>query len=232
MKYSTNIKNVEIYPPVVKGHRQHVSRFTSDNATTGFGVNAKYYIQPYFAKSFITPPVPTEYEMIGFKSGSFNLGLRYKRNITKTYSIGLNAEWGSSKVNLKNFTNWDSIIEVEDYKAKESFTVGSINVELYQRIRLLPATSTGLGLFWDTGIFGQWIAGASHNMEVETDNVLIDNSILFHDFNKFQYGIRTRIGYGMISIYGQYRLSEFVLDSQYPMPKLEAGIELSIPMGL
>ncbi len=228
MKYSTNIKNIKIYPAVMNGQRLFVSRFTSDNKPAKFGANAKYYIHPYFAKSFITPPAPAEYNLRYMKSGSFNFGIRYKRNFAKAYSAGFNVELGSTKISLKNFSYESDM----GYNIKEKFKAEYMNFELYQRIRLLPAGITGLGLFWDAGVYGKWVYKVRYDLKYEISEDVVEITSLLSTYNKFQYGVRTRIGYGILSAYAQYRISDFTLNNLYTMPRLEAGVELAIPLGM
>lgn len=219
-------------PTDTYAHDVVLSIIPANEETSGFGVNSKYIIQPYFSFSKYLPPAPDGYTMRYMRSGSFNIGLRYKQNIAKWYSLGLNFEWGKTHVGLVDFTDWSSIYTATEYKAKEKFTAGYINLEFYQRFRLLPSGLLGFGLFWDTGVYGQWIAGASHDYKFETSSTLIESSSYYRDFESLQYGVRTRIGYGMLSIYGQYRISDLVLQNLYSMPRLEVGFELSIPVGL
>jgi len=73
--------------------------------------------------------------------------------------------------------------------------------------------------------------GAGYYYKIKTESTVIQSKQSFEDFVQPHYGIRTRIGYGVLSIYAQYRLSDFILES-YEIPKLEAGFEITIPVSM
>ncbi|HOZ30178.1 MAG TPA: S8 family serine peptidase [Bacteroidales bacterium] len=218
-------------PTVLNEHYAWLSKIPELDLPKKFGVNAGFYIHPYFSFSNIIPPVPGGYDIKYFNSGSYNLGVRFKQNILKWYSLGVNLDWNTSKLRLKDFTDWQTVYDYSEYKAKEKFSYGGLCLEFYQRFRLLPSGMFGFGLFWDIGIYGQWIVGASYDYKYETEKIVIKSSEPYTGYEKFHYGIRTRIGYGVLSAYAQYRLSDFVLDV-YEIPKLEAGFELAIPVSM
>lgn len=228
---SNNSKKIVESPSVLNEHYAWLSKIPELDIPTKFGVNASYYFHPYFSFDNVMPLAPGGYDIKYFNSCTYNIGVRYKQNIAKWYSVGFNYEWSTSKVRLKNFTDWQTIYSYASYTAKEKFSFGGLIIEFYQRFRLLPSGMTGFGLFWDTGIYGQWVAGASYDYKYKTETLVIESSETISGFEKFHYGIRTRIGYGVLSLYGQYRLSDFRLDG-YLIPRLEAGLELSIPVSL
>ncbi len=231
-KFANIDKEIVEAPSVHDGTDVYVSKVPAYDEVSGYGVNAKFYFQPYFSRSFMIYPSGSNYDMVYGKSGSFNIGFRYKQNIAKWYSLGLNLEWGSSKLGLKDFSTFVQVNQpiLESYK--EKFSAGSVNFELYQRIRLVPCGAVGIGLFWDAGFYVSHIVGATYDLEYKTANTAVESSTKLPINDKLQYGIRSRIGYGMLSIYGQYRLTDYILDDVYSMPKLEIGIEVSIPTGM
>lgn len=228
---SKNSENITESPSVLNDHYSILSKIPELDFAKKFGVNAGFYFQPYFSFSHMLPPAPGGYELSYFNSRSFNLGVRYKQNIAKWYSLGCNFEWGTSQVRLNTSTDWQTIYGFVTYNSKEKLTFGSLNFELYQRLRIIPSGILGFGLFWDTGIYGQWIAGASYDYKIKTESIIIESSKPYTGYEKYHYGIRTRIGYGILSIYAQYRLSDFILNV-YSIPRLEAGFELAIPVSM
>jgi subtilisin family serine protease len=228
---SNSPQNIIESPSVLNEHYAWLSKIPAIDKPSKFGVNAGFIIQPYFSFSHFVPSVPVDYDLSYYKSGSYNLGLRYKQNIVKWYSLGCNFEWSSSNIRLLNFVDCHTVYGFVSYKAKEKFFFHSLNFEIYQRIRLLPSGLLGFGLFWDAGIYGQYIMGAGYYYKIKTESTVIESKQSFVDFVQPHYGIRTRIGYGVLSIYAQYRLSDFILES-YDIPKLEAGFEITIPVSM
>jgi serine protease AprX len=213
----------------VSGHNKHLSKRPVTDKPSSFGANSKYYIQPYFVLGLVGPPYPQEYDMKVNKSSFTGFGLRYFRNITKMYKLGMNMEMSASSYHIENLFGEYS---PDDYKKYNEFVqTGLLSAELFQRFRLVPGTMTGLGLFFDTGIYGSWIAKTTYNLDFVTNagnkrKLMIDNNEQF-----FVWGLRGRFGYSAISLYAQYRMSDLKVDDTYTLPKLELGFELSIPMG-
>ncbi|MDD3741017.1 MAG: S8 family serine peptidase [Bacteroidales bacterium] len=230
-KDSNEPQSISESPSVLNEHYAWVSKIPAIDKPKKFGVNAGFIIQPYFSFSHFLPSEPLNYELSYFKSRSFNLGIRYKQNIAKWYSLGCNFEWASSQVRINTSSDWQTIYGFVAYSAKEKFYFKSLNFEIYQRFRLLPSGLLGFGLFWDTGLYGQYIMGAGYYYKIKTESTVIESKESYSDFVNTNYGIRTRIGYGVLSIYAQYRLSDFILNN-HDIPKLEAGFELTIPVSM
>lgn len=230
--FSNENKVITVSPSEHSGTEVYVSKVPDYDKVSGYGVNSKYYFQPYFSRSFLIYPSGSNYDMIYGASGSFNLGFRYKQNIAKWYSLGLNLEWGSSKVKLRNFSTFIETNHDILKMSRERFTTGSINLEVYQRIRLVPSGTFGLGFFWDAGFYISDIVGASYDLKYKTASNFVESSEYYSVNEKLQYGVRSRIGYGLLSIYGQYRISDLILEDLYLLPKLEIGLEFSIPTGM
>lgn len=209
-------------------HYIHYEKEVETDYPSAFGVNSKFHIAPYMSRSFITPPVDNNFNLIYGKSGSLNFGLRYIQNITKVYRLGLNIEYGRTRYFMKAVPN-TLYIEQEKFELLKN-----LNVEFIQRFRLLPAGMNGVGLNLDLGVYGAYTFKRSlvENVESTTvENTQISDS--YGTFNKLNWGVRARFGYGMLSLYGQYRMSVInnnnILFVPNPdLPPLEVGLEFII----
>ncbi|MBP5400685.1 MAG: S8 family serine peptidase [Bacteroidales bacterium] len=224
------------------------------------GVNARYNFAPYLSWGFVAPAGPTKPINYG-KSESFLVGLRFKGNICKWYSMGVAAEIGATWYNLKeirsDFPKWqnsDSLRYVN--LRKENVRVSFLQAEFYQRFRLVPGGLFGYGLFFDTGIYGGWNFYCRH--KTVTDSPYSDSGYAYIDDNDpyrirtstratymaaFQWGVRARLGFDIVAVYVQYRISRLdrmPSDMEYPyfqgwahddFPALEVGLQLTVPLG-
>ena len=109
-----------------------------------------------------------------------------------------------------------------------------MNFEVYQRFRLLPNELIGFGLFFDTGVYGSWVCANNHFMKEKLEHKVVKTEThkSIRGFNPLQWEY-ARLGYELIAIYGQYRFSDLFNEKmgKTELPRLEVGIELSIPFG-
>ena len=229
-----------------------------------YGVNARYNFAPYLSWGFVAPAGPTKPINYG-KSESFLIGLRFKGNICKWYSLGVSAEIGATWYNLKEvrsdypyekfFGRQDSLRYVN--LRKENIRVSFLQGEFYQRFRLVPGGLFGYGLFFDTGIYGGWNfycrhktitdqpyphAGFGHQSD-DDPSYRIRTSTPATFMSRFQWGVRARLGFDIVAVYVQYRISRLdrmPSDLDYPsfrgwahddFPALEVGLQVTVPLG-
>jgi serine protease AprX len=193
---------------------------------SAYGVLSKYFIYPYISWGFITPPFNgSDYQMKYGNSQTFMFGLRFKGNVCKWYNLGFSAEIGYNKFHVKNF-------EGSQLFHTEYLRTSLLNLEFYQRFRLVP--DEGLGVYFDTGIYGSWVYGNQHFMKKKLDPKIIKTETRgnIQGFNPLQWGVRARFGYNFIALYGQYRFSDLFNEKmgKTELPRLEAGVELAIPL--
>lgn len=216
---------------VAKGHKLKYEKEVKNDKTSGFGTNAKFIIMPYLSKTFSIPPYSNNYTVHNGKSGSFSYGLRYIRNFTKVYRLGLNFEFGRSKYKVSNFSyavaTPSLYANVDEYILLREF-----NIELFQRLRILPPSMLGFGLNWDTGIYGSYTYGKYVNNEIEKIGGQTVEEKISLNGNDFNWGVRSRISYGILGIYGKYRISDIELDGTLESPRLEIGLDLAIPLSM
>ncbi len=121
---------------------------------------------------------------------------------------------------------------------KSNIKTTQFDLEFYQRFKLSRGTNDK-SWFIDTGIYGEWITGNRYKLVSKYANVIdgenscsvLQNKIknvqkdFLHDFNRLNYGVRVRIGYGNFALFGQYRLSP-VLKNGNDLPEFQVGIQL------
>ncbi len=214
----------------VSGHHKHLSKKPVSDKASSFGPNAGFYIQPYLSLGFVVPPLPDNYKLNYQRSSFTNFGIRYFKNITKAYKIGANFDLTSSTYHIENlFGQYDP----DDYKKyKEFIQTGKLSAEFFQRFRLVPGTITGLGLFFDAGVYGSWVTATTYNLDYQTQGGAKRKLSVNNGEQFFTWGLRSRFGYSMISLYVQYRMTDIDADGMYVLPKLQAGFELSLPLAM
>jgi hypothetical protein len=90
------------------------------------------------------------------------------------------------------------------------------------------------GLFVDVGLFAGWNFSIRHNTVTKDAGTRTKISTKAADMSPFQWGVRARLGYGIISAYAQYRFNRLDKRCFYSgekvqdFPSLEVGIQLVI----
>ena len=193
-----------------------------------FGANSKYYIHPYLTLGFFTPPFNnTDYDIKFSKSETFRFGIRFIGNLGKCYRLGAAVEIGSDWYGVRRFMGNNP---VQGKIKSEHEKVSYLAMEVYQRFKFMSAQLVGIGLYFDTGIYGEWLYAAQHKMKVKNKNITNTTKTKnLASFSRLQWGVRARLGYEIIALYAQYRISDLLVDKK-DFPKLEVGLELAVPL--
>jgi hypothetical protein len=214
------------------------------------GVNARYNFAPYLSWGFVAPAGPTKPINYG-KSESFLIGLRFKGNICKWYSLGVAAEIGATWYNLKKSRYdypYENVLGPNDSLRytnlhKENVRVSFLQAEFYQRFRLVPGGLFGYGLFFDTGIYAGWNFYARHKTVSGEADYRTKTVTPARMVNAFQWGVRARLGFDIVAVYVQYRINRLdvmtpnSLDLEFhgwaydDFPALEVGLQVTVPLG-
>ena len=199
------------------------------------GVNARYNYAPYFSLGF---PVPfggvstTQGNIVkGGSSVSFVAGMRYKHNFCKWYSLGVNLELGGTWYRLHSEVFPSQIVLDEKLWSRYQLNMGHLTGEIYQRFRLAAGGLFGYGVFFDTGIYGRWNFGCRQT--IGDKGIRVREHDDQHVVNRLEWGVRARIGFDLVSVYVQYRISRLLekRDFMGECPHLEVGAQLTLPFG-
>ena len=191
---------------------------------SAFGVNSRFYIAPYFSYGLNIFPIDNADNFVFARSHTNNFGLRFIGNLSKWYRIGINFDFEKSKYFLDYNYN-ENIYNSFKYL----FITNSYNIELYQRFRFVPGTMTGFGTYLDLGVYGNLMNTYREKLKIEYSNGIEAVDMVKRSVaDKWNWGVRARLGYGIFAVYGQYRISD--IDLYYDIPKLEVGVELTIPL--
>ena len=188
-------------------------------------------------------------EIKGGPSESFNFGLRFKGNIAQWYSLGGSVEIGASwfRFNKRAVANKadgyylsPECIGIDDMPfqlRKDKVRTSVINLEFYQRFRLMAGGLFHYGLFIDTGIYGGLIFSNRYKGKIlflEDDGARDKRqrgiySRAINNADRFQWGVRLRLGFDIVAIYAQYRFNDITHPAQ--LPNAEVGVQLTMPIG-
>lgn len=210
---------------VTQKSRSFVSNgFSSDRSgfypPSTYGINAKHYIHPYISWGFLLPTTSRKKLIQLGKSQSFNVGLRYKGNLCKWYSMGVGLDYSNSNAHLKY-----SVIPVF---TKNKIVMHSLNLEFYQRFRIFPTEGLGFGCYVDLGIYGGWDFANSRlvSYEIPEDKTTVNQITKLDD--SMGWGLRGRFGYGVIAVYVQTYSTNYFAGK---FRDLELGLQLTVPLG-
>ncbi len=204
---------------------------------SSYGVNAKYDIQPYFVWGFVLPISDNNNTIYG-ASQSFSYGFRFKGNIAKWYSLGLSLAYTNATYYIKKDVLPMNVL-FADSKIKEKIRINNFDSEFYQRFRLVSAGQFGIGCYVDMGVYGAWnfsnfyiTKEITSKLSYEKSNIKTKSKLNTSELTPLNWGVRLRVGYGLIAFYTQYRLSEIRVNSLFYLPKMEAGLVFSIPTSI
>ena len=203
------------------------SRSLADNAVSNWGVGKKYTSEVYFQYGinwFF--PYTMRY------SDAYNVGFRFLRNFRKWYGLGLGFEVADKifRYDPATANGWDNTLAITDFTNVDSkrYFCYDVNLELFQRIRLVNTGKTNKGLHWDLGIFGGLHANeyiVRYNENQNPNAALMQTNVYseVEPASNWNWGLTSRLVWNWIGIYGRYRMSQPSLD----LPRLELGIQLS-----
>ena len=125
---------------------------------------------------------------------------------------------------------WDNTLAITDFTNVDSkrYFCYDVNLELFQRIRIVNTGKTNKGLHWDLGIFGglhanEYIVSYNENQNPGAAQLQTNVYSEVEPASNWNWGLTSRLVWNWIGIYGRYRMSQPSLD----LPRLELGIQLS-----
>lgn len=213
--------------------------------TSRWGNNSPWRYDLYWEFGSMVNSHEDETTLSGFSPVN-HIGLRIMRGFSKSYSLGVALEWGMANHHLlKDQINPLDAITIGmngngSRLDKKYLKNGMVGIELFQRIRFVAGGSIAhRGIFWDLGIFGNWNyysyrIGEKGNAYTSSTQHHYNNPKM-DDLNRWNWGVSTRIGYDIFSIYARYRLTHIGNSATQPddpsstkfnLPRLEIGLEL------
>ena len=173
------------------------------------------------------------------------IGVRWQHHFSKAYGIGIGAEFGSTAYRYNDMTtnSLETLMGIDadinnnaDNISKRKLYHSEWSLELFQRVRFLPAGMMHKGLHWDLGVWGSF-GYNNYRLKYSTASTVADHATTQHrlynvnpltDY-RWNYGVATRITYDFIGLYGRYRLNGIgqpVPAGKVLLPRLEIGVQL------
>lgn len=218
------------FNPSYVGTRSRRSQKPGQEKYSKFGANNCFYIEPFIRKGSVFGDKSDNYDMSS--AGNFTFGIRYKQKIVNAFSLGLNFSYSKSKVHLNDFSDFVNNNRVSLISYKENFELKAFTGEFYGRIRFVAAGQSGLGLHLDVGAYADCVFSTNFRLKYKTIDTKVKSLEKYSINDNLQYGLAAKFGYGMFSVYYKYALSELSVKNQYVLPNMEAGVEISIPLGI
>ncbi len=193
-------------------------------------------------------PIATADELpSAFLSPAWHFGVRWQYRFSKAYGLGLGIEYYDIHHNYRHkdapnaleqrLPGTASILTTATDIHKRHLLENGWALELFQRVRLVPAGLMHKGLHWDLGVYGG-IRGLAYRLgyTMPNDTDAKKRELSFIDptavaGNKLFYGVTTRITYDIVGLYARYRLDGLgqpVATGQVALPRLEVGLSLSL----
>lgn len=140
--------------------------------------------------------------------------------------LGCDDYWGSNLVGV----SYSNVI-------RERFRTSNMNLELFQRVKLVSGGLMSNGFTWDLGVFGSWNFENRHVVIMDAISPDYSRTRMtnknYNFVNPLQWGVKTAFTYDIVSVYAKLRISDLLNDS-YAGPyndymKLEIGMQLIVP---
>ena len=177
-------------------------------------------------------------------SPSWRFGMRRTYHFSKAYGLGFAIEYGhgsyrfgdSPSNNLEVMLGVDGLVDGATKLYRHRVLTNQLSIELYQRVRLLPAGMMHKGLHWDLGAY---VTVANNKYRIKysnTTDLMAENRDLqlrnLHPLRgeRLLYGVTTRLTYDIFGIYGRYnihRLVKAAAADEVMLPTLEVGLQLA-----
>jgi hypothetical protein len=156
----------------------------------------------------------------------FHIGTRYKLKLNETFSTGW--EWAYTSSSFKMKQTGSKITPDSFLYDKQRMIFYNGRIGGYVRINFGRRGNT-LGKYLDLAAYGEYVF--AHTLY--TKITLADASVLrirqskLDYFQRFNYGVEARIGFGKVILYGNYRLSDMFYKPYgfVELPRLAAGIQ-------
>lgn len=192
------------------------------------GPNLKHYTHLYWGVLF---PFVTN-EDVAYTQPALttitDFGLRFKRKLNKTFSVGTDFSFNWAKYRIKQ----DILKSIPDSEShlREKFIINSLSPAVYARINF-GRRGNSIGTYMDLGAYGSFNVKRAHFTYDEIDGEIrrITTSRLKY-MEKYAYGLLARIGTNNIALTAKYRLSNpFTEESGFAeLPKLAVGLEIGV----
>ena len=213
-------------------YRENGRRTLADNNVSKWGVNQKYFFELYLQYGMLwwIDNAPMQY------SDALNFGTRFLLNLKKWYSLGIGLDLALDEIRYdKSVVNaWDHTLNINNNDFSNAYSktleLGQINIELFQRIRLVSGGSfRKKGLHWDLGVYGglmlnDYIIQFDENQNNGICNYQTTAYSGIDDVENLLLGVTTRLTWDFIGLYARYRLTPV----KNNIPQLEFGIQFSL----
>jgi len=194
--------------------------FSQENVksnTSNFGQNKKHFAYSFVNFGFITPPSEGNgADIIYGQSHIFTYGIKYKYKINDIFSIGAGINYNSQIWYLQQ--NSSKIIPNNIIYVKEKIQLNNIGAETFLRFNI-GKRNNSIGNYIDISPYGEWSYKTKHETVTNSTN---SNIILGEEYNVitnvnlnyieiFNYGIKLSVGFGRVSIFSKYRISNIFI---------------------
>ncbi len=204
------------------------------------GPNYKNFHQLYVNYRFIVSLNDAqEVETNLWKSAVFSVGWRYKRKLSNWFAVGTGINYSNAIFSIKqnNAKQVPNNIQHDEEKLK----FNSANLELYTRINFGKRGNV-IGKFIDIGGYAGYAFSVKHFYKDNLDKsnppyysgVTEVNQKDLNYVNRFNYGLKARMGVNRWVITASYRLSDLLTDDyktivgDYIFPRFDIGFELGL----
>jgi len=212
-------------------YAENTNRTLADNNVSNWGVGQRHLLETHVQLGALWT---FGNDAINYGLGA-RAGLRYLFSLKKWYGIGLGLDMDVQELVYPEdaLNPWDNSLALQANANIDGkyFDLGTINLELFQRIRFKKGGSfRHKGLHWDMGIYGG-LQYNSYTVSYNADqnaNSSAQTNIYYNvkpaADSKLQWGLATRLVWDWIGLYGRLRMSQTDLD----LPRFEIGLQLSL----
>lgn len=177
-------------------------------------------------------------------SPNSRLGVRRTYYLKKAYGLGWALNWSNTTYRLgKEVGSVDEDLYLDALAdamfrnlKRHQIVVSDLELELYQRVRLVPGGLFHKGWHWDLGVYGSLMCYNYYQLRgTYKGDAAAKGDFVLHDLDalsdsRWNYGVTTRISRDWLGIYARYRLNNLgktVTAGKLLLPRLEVGLQLA-----
>lgn len=210
----------------------------ADTITPTEGPNRDRYKSTYTSFGLLFGPTNNHAsDILPYFSYNVQSGARLKLKINKVLSWGLESYFDFKSFRIKQSDEKTFGGEAPSLHKKETFFVVAYDLAIFTRINFDPKRGDFLGTYLDLGAYGGYNFLRRHKIVDTVNNQFgfekgkyIASNLKYVE--KFNYGVTARFGFGGMSVYFNYRLSNLFKpfrDINYvELPRFEAGISFDV----
>lgn len=205
----------------------------------GKGPNYRHFSHLFIGFGFFIPDGdPFEVETKPGSTTALEFGWRYKLKLTNWLAIGSGVNYINEIFDIKQIE--EKVVPTAILHSKEKLRFNNVGSEFFLRFNFGKRGNI-IGKFVDLGTYANWAFKVKHMYQDKSNSQLPYQAesvrVILYNLKyveRFNYGLKARIGVNRYVVTGSYRLNELLTEDyknivgDYYLPRLSIGLEIGL----